>query len=47
MKIFEVSPFFNEKLILKLKIENSLGVVDELHVTESNRSYKYLKKSFF
>lgn len=47
MKIFEVSPFFNEKLILKLKIENSLGVVDELHVTESNRSHKYLKKPFF
>jgi hypothetical protein len=47
MKIFEVSPFFNEEFILDLRIANSKGIVDEFHVLESNRSHKFNKKKYY
>ncbi len=46
MKIIEISNYLNEQLILDIKAENSLTYVDELHIVESNSTYRYKKKLF-
>ena len=46
MKIYEISNYLNEQLILDIKAENNQENVDEFHVTESNSTYKYNKKEF-
>ena len=44
--IFECCPFNNENLLSRIKLEESLGFVNELHLTESNRTFRYSTKSW-
>jgi len=46
MKIFEISNYLNEQLLLDIKAENNQEYVDEFHITESNSTYRYNKKEF-
>jgi hypothetical protein len=41
MKIKLCCPFYNENLIASINIEESSKWVDEIHVTECNKSFKY------
>jgi hypothetical protein len=41
MKIKLCSPFYNETLIAGINIAESLKWVDEIHITECNKSFKY------
>ena len=40
-KIILCCPFFNENLIANLNIEEASKWVDEIHVTEFDKSFKY------
>ena len=46
MNIIEISNYLNEQLILDIKAENNLKYVDELHIVESNSTYRYNKKIY-
>ena len=46
MKIIECSPFFNENLIADVHIHESSKWVDEIHITESNRTLQFALKSY-
>lgn len=46
MKVYEISNYLNESLILDIKSENNKKFVDEFHVVESNATYRYNKKKF-
>jgi len=42
--IFEFSPFFEENVVAGIKFEENSGWVDQFHVTEANRTFKYNSK---
>lgn len=44
--IYEVSPYNNEHIVAKLKIEESATFVDQLHVCEANRTYTFKPKPY-
>lgn len=46
MKVVECSPFFNENLIAKIKIAEARTWVDELHIIECNKSFRFGDKSY-
>lgn len=46
MKIFEYSPFFNEREIAELKIKEASHWIDELHLCEANKTFSYQDKPF-
>ena len=46
MKVVQCCPFYNENLIARIKIDESRGWVDELHITECNRSFTFRRKPF-
>ena len=46
MKIYECSPYFNEKLVANLKISESQNWIDELHIVESNSTFKGENKNY-
>lgn len=46
MKIIECCPFFKENLVARLHIEESSKWVDEIHITESDRTLQYKEKPF-
>ncbi|WP_299824558.1 hypothetical protein [uncultured Pontibacter sp.] len=46
MKIYEFCPFYKEQLIADIHIEESKKWVDEIHITEANRTFQYLPKDF-
>lgn len=46
MKVIECSPFFNENLLAKIKISESRKWVDELHITECNKSFRFGDKPY-
>jgi hypothetical protein len=46
MKVYECCPFFNELLVARLKLEESKGWVDELHVAEADHTFKYTAKPY-
>ncbi|WP_437933844.1 hypothetical protein [Sorangium sp. So ce341] len=41
MKIFEYSPYFNEKKALEIKLREGLKWIDELHFCEADRTFSY------
>lgn len=47
MKIIECSPFFRENLVAKVHIAESSKWVDEIHITESDRTLQYKEKPFY
>ena len=47
MKIYEFCPFNNENLVAKIKIAEHSKWLDELHITEANKTFTYLDKPFF
>ena len=46
MRVYEISNYLNEELILDIKSENNKKFVNEFHVVESNTTYRYNKKRF-
>lgn len=46
MKIFEFSPFFNERKVAELKVKEAGYWVDELHFCEANKTFSYEDKPF-
>lgn len=46
LRVFEVSPFYNESLILDIKARESASWVSELHITEANQSFRGTPKPF-
>jgi hypothetical protein len=44
MKIFEYSPYFNEKKALEIKLREGAKWIDELHFCEADRTYSYEPK---
>lgn len=46
MKIYEFCPFYKEQLIADIHIKESKKWVDEIHVTETNRTFQYAPKDF-
>jgi len=46
VKILEACPFFCENLVASIKAENSAGIVDELHVVESDRTFQNSPKEY-
>jgi Glycosyltransferase family 17 len=46
MKIIECSPFFNENLIAGIKIEEGKNWIDELHVAECDKTFRYRDKTY-
>jgi hypothetical protein len=47
MKIYEFSPFFNENLIAEIKIEEAKNWINELHISESDRTFRYAPKEYY
>lgn len=46
MKIYECCPFNNENFIASIKIAENKSWVDELHITECDRTFKYGNKGY-
>lgn len=46
MKIIECCPFYNEHILLELKLEESSSWLNELHVSESDYTFKYDRKGY-
>lgn len=46
MTIFNFSLFNNENLIAAIKLEEESSSVDEFHITESDRNFRYISKPF-
>jgi len=46
MKIYEFSPFYNENMLLKIKAAEAKSWIDEIHVVESNRTFRYGHKPY-
>jgi len=46
MRIIECSPFFNENLLAKIKIEEGTNWIDEIHIAESDKTFRYGSKPF-
>jgi hypothetical protein len=46
MTAFECSPFYNENLIAEIKINEDKKWIDQLHITEANKSFKYRDKKY-
>lgn len=46
MKIVECSPFYNENIIAQIKIKEASKWIDELHVTESDKSFTFKNKPY-
>ena len=46
MKIIECCPFYNETIVASCHIKESEKWIDEFHVTESNRTFKYGEKEY-
>ncbi|MCL5260606.1 MAG: hypothetical protein M1561_02835 [Gammaproteobacteria bacterium] len=44
MRIHEFCPFFNEKEIAKIKIQENSNWVDKLHIIEANKTFSYFSK---
>jgi len=44
MKIFEYSPYFNEKKALEIKLREGAKWIDELHFCEADRTFSYEPK---
>lgn len=44
--IFQCCPFNNENLIASLSLKESVGYVDEMHISEANRTFQYTPKDF-
>jgi len=47
MKIILCCPFFKENLIAKLQIDEASRWVDEIHITEFDRSFQYNEKPYY
>lgn len=46
MKIYEFCPFFKEQLVADIHTEESKKWVDEIHITELNRTFQHLPKNY-
>lgn len=46
MRIYEFSPFNNENLLMSIKSMENINVVNELHITEVNKTHTYLDKQY-
>lgn len=46
MKVYELSPYNNERLVASIKMDESRSWVNELHVTESNRTFRNQPKIY-
>lgn len=46
MKVVECCPFFNENLVAEIKIAEARTWVDELHITECNKSFRFGDKPY-
>jgi len=46
MKIIECCPFFNENLVAKIKIEEGEKWIDELHIAECDKTFRYKDKPY-
>ncbi|MBN4046644.1 hypothetical protein JYU02_01450, partial [bacterium AH-315-P15] len=46
MKIIEFSPFYNENLLLGIKTAEARAWIDEVHVVESNRTFRFAEKPY-
>lgn len=46
MKIIECSPFFKENLVAGIKIEEGKKWIDQLHITECNKTFTYNDKPY-
>lgn len=47
MKIIACSPFFKENLLARIKAQELSGWVDEIHITEANRTHRNEPKEYF
>lgn len=46
MKIIECSPFFNENTVARIKIEEGVHWIDELHIAEADKTFRYQEKPY-
>lgn len=46
MKIYEFSPFYNENMLLGIKAAEAANWIDEVHVVESNRTFRFGEKPY-
>jgi len=46
MKIYEFCPYYNEAVVTNIKIEENSGWVDELHLVEANRTFRFDPKPY-
>lgn len=44
--IYECCPFFNENLIADIKIAEGRKWIDEIHITESNKTFTFMDKPY-
>lgn len=47
MKIIECCPFFNENLVAKIHLNENRKWVDEFHITECDRTFKFGEKKYY
>lgn len=46
MKIYQCCPYYNEKLIANININEASKWIDEFHIVEANRSYQNKKRDY-
>lgn len=44
--IYECLPYFNEELISRIRIKNDLGFINQIHIVESDYTFKYSYKGY-